>query len=275
MSEYCGNIAPEDWVRTSKNFTFDESELFGIKYIGSQAVGIITTTAVATAGILFEQGPTVASATATIGTNPGTAGLVDCSTSGVKTYAALARKVNAASDWEMWLIGALPADLMFSAASADFVVVADQECQDDGGYAVLCSNTVADYMSSALTFNGQSSEPHGSDSQVLHELLQVKVNLGSSGTYGTGVITLYSCDDIANTATAIMTLAKGSTAGVTSAYPTDSGIGEPIASVDTRRLVVKVTATAWTDNAADDLTIIGRSYAHGSAIRKGKMWSAY
>jgi len=141
------NIAPEDWIRTSKNFTFDESELFGVKYIGSSAVGILTVSATATSALTFEQGSTVGAAAGTTGDNPGTDGVVDCSTSGVKTYAALMRKVNNTTDWEMWLEGALPADLMFSAATSDFVTASDQQAQVDGGFKVLCNNTVADYES--------------------------------------------------------------------------------------------------------------------------------
>lgn len=268
------SIKPEEWVRRAVSVADNGTELFGVRYIGSEVVGIITTTSVATAGLQFEQGATVGAAAGTTGDNPGTDGAVDTSASGTLTFQALMRKINATTDWEAWLIAALPDDAPYSAATNDMAVVADQECQGADGYVVKADTSVSDYLSAALTENGPSNAPHNHDGQVLHELLQVKAIFGTAGT-ATVTLTCYKCDDIAGTSTELRTWTAPATAAAQKDYPTDSGIGEPQQSTDTNRLVVKMSSPTLADHATNKLEILGRSYAHGPGVRKDKTWSAY
>lgn len=267
------SIMPQDWIRKAWLITDDLTRLFGVKYVGSEVVGIVTTTSVASAGMKFEQGATVGAALGTTGNNPGTNGVVDTSTSGTKTYHALMRKINAESDWEAWLEAALPDDAPYSAATNNMAVVADQQAQGDDGYIILADNSVSDHISAALTFNGPSSGPHNHDANVLHELLQVKANYGTGGS--TITLKAYKCDDVSGTSSELRSWTAPSVAGTEVAYPTDAGIGEPQTSTDTRRLVVKMFAATIADGSDNSLEILGRSYAHGPGIRKSKLWSSY
>jgi len=273
MSGLFNTIQPQDWKRESKSFGTDQCELFRIRYKGSEVAAHYTNS---TTAFTFEQGASTAAAAVTTGTNPGTAGVVTPATPDA-TYHQLIRQINqeGAPDWEAWLEGALPDDLVHSAATLDADPLTDVDCTGANGGAVLLDNTVADYFCAGLTFNGPDTEPHNSDSQVLHELLQVRATLGSAGSVTGNTLVIHECDDIAGTSVAILTVTALGTAATERAYPTNDGIGEPIASVNTKRLVAKLTATGITDHASDNIYLLGRSYAFGPAVRKSKMISAY
>jgi hypothetical protein len=181
------------------------------------------------------------------------------------------RAINAANDWEAWLESALPDDAMHSAGSTDFISAADQDCKVAGGYYVLGDNSTSMYMSVGFTLNGPSSEPHGHDAQVLHELLQVKAAATSVDDVFPK-LKVYECDDVAGSSTEILEVTAPGTLIVERAYPTDAGIGEPIQSVDTKRLVVKMVAATLIDGASQRLSALGRSYIHGPGLRKSKLW---
>lgn len=270
MPDYA--IQPQDWVRTSPVVQDDETKLFGVKCIGTYTAGHVTVSASAVAAgtaMLFEQGTSTAAASVGQGANPGTdgeLGVVD------RDYHGMVRAINAANDWEAWLESALPGDAMHTLSTTHFVAAADQDCKVAGGYYVLLNNSLSHYMSANLSLNGPSSEPHGHDAQVLHELLQVKATLASvAGMAGT--VKVYECDDVAGSSAEILeVLPAPGTKNVERAYPTDAGIGEPIAAVNTRRLVVKMAATTLTDGSEQKVAIVGRSYIHGPGLRKSKLW---
>lgn len=275
MSGIFNQIRPEDWVRSSKNRLDDEAELFGVRCIGSEAVGILSTVAGATIGLKFEQGSTVGAATGTTGDNPGTDGVVDCSSAGdALTFFGLNRLVNAVADWEMWLIDALPGDALYTGNTSNWLVVSDQEAQGADGYTVKIDTSVALYNVAALTFNGPSTEPHAFDAGALHELLQVRTS------YHTPVVALscivYKVDDVLGTATAILTVNVPVSDATEVAFPdTNGAVGEPIVSTDAFRLVAKISGTTITAGANNKLFILGRSYRYGPGWRKNKLLSAY
>ena len=269
-------IQPQDWVRTSKTFIDNTAELLRIRNKGSQVAAHVSTASTpATNALLFEQGATTGAAAGTTGTNPGTNGSVAPGTAAANTFHALMRQINAegATDWEAWLVGALPDDTIFATVTNVWTVTADIDCTGSNGGAILVDSSVSEYLVAGLTFNGPDTDPHNSDSQVLHELLQVKATIGST-TAGTLTLRTFNCDDIAGTSSAILTI-DGVVADTERLFPTDAGIGEPIASVNTGRLVVKLAAVTWVDDSADSLFILGRSYIFGPAVRVSKMLSSF
>ena len=268
MPDYA--IQPQDWVRSSPVAQDDETKLFGVKCIGTYAAGIVTVSMVsgAATAMVFEQGTSTAAAATGTGANPGTAGVIDV---GLRDYHGLVRAINAANDWEAWLESALPDDGMTSGGSTHFVAAADQDCKVAGGYKVLADNSVSDYMAVGFSFNGPSSEPHGHDAQVLHELLQVKATLSSVAGMAAS-LKVYECDDVAGSSSEILEVTAPGTKEVERSYPTDAGIGEPIQATKTKRLVVKLAATTLTDGSSQKLSAIGRSYIYGPGLRKSKLW---
>ena len=266
MTQYA--IKPEDWVRTSPVVQDDETKLLGVKCIGTYAVGIVTVSSVggAVTAFVFEQGTGVAAASVGQGANPGTSGVLDIRG---RDYHAIVRAINAANDWEAWLESALPGDAAHTAGTTHFIAAADQNAKVAGGYIVLGDNSVSMWMGVGFTFNGPSSEPHGHDSQVLHELLQVKATLASIIS---PTLKVYECDDIAGSSTEILEVTAPGTKDTERTYPTDAGIGEPIQATKTRRLVVKVADATLTDGSSQKLSAVGRSYAYGPGLRKSKLW---
>lgn len=268
MPDYA--IQPQDWVRTSPVVQDDETKLIGIKCIGTYTAGIVTVSVTTLASALkFEQGTSTAAAATGTGANPGSAGVLGAAG---RDYHAMVRAINAANDWEAWLESALPDDAMHTGGSTHFIVAADQNAKVAGGYYVLSNNSFSHYMSVNLSLNGPSAEPHGHDAQVLHELLQVKATLASvAGMAGT--VKVYECDDVAGSSTEILEISPApGTLNVERAYPTDSGIGEPIAAVKTKRLVVKMAATTLTDGSSQKVAAVGRSYIYGPGLRKSRLW---
>ena len=265
-------IQPQDWVRTSPVVQDDETKLIGIKCIGTYTAGHVTVSGVGGAAsgtsFIFEQGTSTAAASVGQGANPGTTGVLSVVD---RDYHGMVRAINAANDWEAWLESALPGDGMHTAGSTHFVAAADQDCKVAGGYFVLLNNSLSHYMSVGFSLNGPSSEPHGHDAQVLHELLQVKATLTSVAGMAPS-LKVYACDDVAGSSSEILEVTAPGTKEVERSYPTDAGIGEPIQSVDTKRLVVKLAATTLTDGSAQRLSALGRSYTYGPGLRKSKLW---
>lgn len=265
-------IRPEEWIRKSVLCQSNTPQLMGIKYLGSEAVGIVTVSATAATALTFEQGATVGGAAVGTGTNPGTAGVVTVAS---KTMHQVVREiiVDGGGDWDAWLIGALPADVAYVSAASVFTAAADAECQVDGGYAVLADTSVYKAFVAALTFNKDSSQLHSHDSQVLHQLLQVRTKFYLSASNACKV---YACDDIAGTSTEIMTCNLAASIDTDKWTPLDGAVsGEPLISVDTGRLVVKLSAGTFVDDIENELFILGKSYAYGPAADANKLMSNY
>lgn len=265
MPDYA--IQPQDWVRTSPVVQDDETKLFGVKCVGTKVWGIVSTSATIASALKFEQGATSTLAAGTTGDNPGTNGVL--STIG-RDYHAMVRAINAANDWEAWLESALPADGMHTGGTSHYVVVADQDAKVAGGYVVLGDSSVSMYLAVGFTLNGPSSEPHGHDAQVLHELLQLKANIGS--TLASPTLKVYACDDVAGSSSEILEVTAPGSVNTERLYPTDSGIGEPIQSVKTKRLVVKLATGTLLQDVDNKLGALGRSYIYGPGLRKSKLW---
>ena len=263
------NIRPEDWVRRiTTNDGVDTPVGLGVKYIGSAASGIITLAAT-TGDMTFEHGVLSSEAVdATIGT----AGVLDLTT--YTTIQSLLRNINASPNWEAWAID-LPGDYLtnISAGNGIFTAagVVAAPAKVDGGltasFVVDTSLKTAEDFACGLTFNGQSSEPHGSDAQVLHEILKI-VALATFGGATDGVY-IYECDDVAGTKTEVAHLPL-----VTATITTFGTGDEPIYSSKGKRLVV-MAVDASGAITVPRIDIYSRSYAFGPAIRKSKLYSEY
>ncbi len=274
MPGYLG-IKPEDWVRKSLSFIGDTSIHLRIRQKKSAADGGEVAAHIIVNGtngdITFEQGATTGAANTVTGDNPqvgATAGVINLSDLVDNTYHALKIAINATEDWEAWLEGALPDDAVDASGTGNFIVQSDLDCTTAAGAAVLGDISQAKFTCAGMTFQGPKTKVHKHDGQVLHELLQTK---GKATYSGAGTYKAFSCDDVAGTSTEILDIGAGAT-GVESAYPTDSGINVPVASVKDGRLVVKLSAV--TTFTVADLFILGQSYAFGPGIRAANLESA-
>lgn len=267
------DVRPEDIVRTSVNVADNLTKLFGIMYKGSQAFGKAKATAAATQGLLFTQGATSTLADGDTGTNPGTSGILDCS---ALDFHGVVRNINEDGypDWEAWLIAARPNDPAYLSTVSAWGAASQSTWTSP--FEVKLDGSVMDYLAAALTFNNQRSARDHHDGGVLHELLQVKNTWGSVGTgVSSRACKVYECDDIANTSTEIYNVGVPATNATEKVDPSSGNIDEPIASVASKRLVVKMSASTIPDNTDNNLTIRGRSYKFGPSIDKNKLMSRY
>ncbi len=269
-------MKPEDWVRSSLNYSADQSVHLRIRQKktlakgGEAAAHIIVSGS--TGDITFEQGANTAAADTTTGDNPqvgATPGIINLSDLVSSTYHALQLAINATDDWECWLEGALPDDNPeASGGVGNFIVQSDLDCTTDAGAAVVGDDSKALFSGAQLSFWDSDVNPHRHDGQVLHELLQAKATFTFTGA---AQFRVFSCDDIAGTSTEILNIGAGAST-VEALLPTDAGIGEPIASTKSARLVVKFEAA--TTLTVSSLYINGRSYAFGPGIRAANLESA-
>jgi hypothetical protein len=268
---------PEDWKRFSTLAITDLGILLRIRQKNTAAMGgeVVAQISVAatTGDITFEQGASVAAAATTTGNNPqvgATPGVIDLSAVSPLTYQGLIAAINKTTDWEAWLVGALPDDSPeVSVGVGDLMTSTDVLCSTDAGGIVANDISQSLMEVAGLTFNGASIVPHNHDGNVLHELLEVK---GTFTYTGAATLKVFACNDVAGTSTEILNIVAAAST-VEKAYPGDAGRGEPIISAKARRIVVK--AAAATTLTASSLYINGRSYAFGPGPRKSKLESAY
>lgn len=264
----CYNIPPQDWVRQIVTRDgVDTNKVFGIRYIGSAASGIVTITAT-TNNFTFAHG--VLSSEAVDGT-VGTAGEMDLTD--FPSIITFLNEVNSSPNWEAWAVD-LPGDFLLNFGSNTGVFLesspwdAAVQAKVAGGIFPLfdTSKMVKEEFGAGITYNGPSSEPHGFDANVLHEILQIDANITLGDTDG---LYIYECNDVLGTKTEVahypLVTATATTFG--------NGI-EPLISAKGRRLVV-IVKDGTGAITSPILEIIVRSYAFGPGIRKSKLYSQY
>lgn len=264
------NVRPEDWIyKAYARVAVDTNVLLRIRYKGSQLAAHVSL-ATTTGDMTYEQGATTAAAAVGTGDNPGTSGVIDIS--GLTYLYELLNMINATDDWEAWPVDYPPDHAIeVSAGNAIFFGnLADQDCTGENGFAVLVDTSLmtAENFPVGVTWNGPSTNPHGSDSNVLHEVLQIVADVTFGGA--TGGIDVILCDDVLQTSEVLTNLP------LVTATATTFGTGDtPLFSNAEKggRLVFKAKDASGAITPAT-ITVYARSYAYGPAFRKSKMWSA-
>jgi len=220
--------------------------------------------AATTGDMTFEQGATTATASVSTGTNPGTAGVIDIS--GLTYLRELHRAINAAEDWEAWYVDYPPDHAIeVSAGNAIFLGnLADQDCTGASGFAMKVDTSLmtAENFPVGVTWNGPSTNPHCSDSNVLHEVTMLQANVTFAGA--TNGIDVILCDDVLGTTETIVNLP------LVSATATTWGDGNSVLYSNAEkggRLVFKAKDSSGAISSPN-ITITARSYAYGPAVRK-------
>lgn len=267
------NFNPQDWVRqVVRNEGIDTNKIFGIRYIGDEDSGLILIAAT-TNDITLTHGDLASEAAdATVGAT----GVLDLTT--YTTIALLLDEINSSANWEAWAVD-LPGPYLTNVSSGNgiFIVAspwdAAVQCKTTAGVFPLRDTslgTIEDF-GVGLTFNGPSSAPHGSDANVLHEVLKITALATFAGA--TDGVYVYECDDVAGTKKEIAHFA------LVSAADTTFGTGdEPLFATKGKRIVALI------QDASAELTAVGsssprieifsRSLAYGPAMRKIKMLSS-
>ena len=262
------NIRPEDWERSAVvRDGVNTSRALAIRYTGSQAAAHVSLAAT-TCDMTFEQGASTAAAAVGTGDNPGSSGVIDISA--LSTIKDVVDAINAAADWEAWLVD-IPGDrdCELSAGNGSFVTsLTDQDCTVAAGYMVLLDTSLetAEDFYAGVTYNGPSNTLHPHDHQALHEILQIK----ATATYGAGVetITVYACDDESNTKVAIYGPVIHSATTATDSIP-GTVISEPICGAKGKRISV-LLANDTGAHTVTKLEITRRSYKFGPSSRPSK-----
>lgn len=262
-------IRPEDWDRSAiSRVGVDKSEALRIRYIGSEVVGQVKTVTTSM-DLTFEQGATAGTAVVGTGDNPGTTGVIDLTT--FNTLFKVVQEINTTTDWEAWLED-VPGDYdpNLSAGNGLFAALSDVDCGGADGAAVLLDTSLhtAEDFYAGITYNGPSTDTHGTDHQTIHELLRIT----ALATYGAGIetVSIYECDDDDGTKTLIGgPFACGATT-VEKDIPSD--IGEPICATKGKRISV-LMANDTGAHTVTKLVLQRRSMIVGPAVRKSKLWS--
>jgi hypothetical protein len=261
------NIRPEDWVRKTYGYAaVDLAKLFGIRYIGAQASGLITIAAT-TNDITLSHGVLASEAA---DTTVGVAGVFDISGAAYSTIFEVITAINLSPNWEAWPIDFLPTTNMEYGAGTGIILaagIAAQQCKTAAGItiAVDTSLIVAEVMPVGITFCGPSSKPHNVDAQVCHEILSITSDINFSTT---PAIKVYEVDDLLGTATLIDT--KNPTDDTLTTW---SNYGEPLYQAIGKRLVVQAEDPAAFTDAS--LLVAARSYPFGPVVRKKNLLSEY
>lgn len=264
------HIRPEDWRHVSyQRIGVDTPEVMRIHYIGSQAAAHVTLAAT-NGDMTFEQGATTAAAAVGTGDNPGTAGVINISD--YSTIHDVILEINSAADWEAWHVDFIPDnDIEVTAGNAIYLTtLADQDCTPTNGFAVLVDTSLetAEYFPVGVTFNGPNTDPHGTDSNVLHHIVQIDALATFAGA--TDGIYIYACNDKAGTSEQI-----GHLALVSATLTSFELNGEPLFSNSAypgSRLVVQ-TVDASGAITSPDIRVAAQSLAFGPATRVDKMWA--
>lgn len=264
----------KEWIykRYARRLT-DTAVALNIRYKGGttgSAYGIISTAATTT-DITFEQGASVAAAAVGTGVNPGATGVIDLTSYTTLKMVEREININGADDWECWA-GDFPMDQLtnFSAGNGHFMVVADQECQGANGYALCIDSSIetAEIFPVAVSLAGPSTEPHGTDRMVRHEILKISATLTFAS--GNQYLQIYECDDEAGTKSLIDTLTVATTATAQTWGTGDT----PLYYTEGKRLVVMASNSA-TAITAPSIEVDARSKVIGSTIDRAKLMSRY
>lgn len=262
------HILPEDWFhKVWTNEGVDTPKVLGIRYKGDEASGLVTIAAT-TNDFTLSHGDLSSEA---VDTTVGSSGVLDLTT--YSTIALLLAEINSSPNWEAWAVD-LPGDYStnISAGNGIFSVAspwnaAVQAKVAAGVFPVVdTSLKTAQDFAVGVTFNGPSTNPHGSDANVLHEITRISANVTFVGA--TDGIYVYECNDILGTKTQVAHFA------LTSATATDIGPADfPILNTKGRRFVV-MAKDASGAITSPKIEVYARSYAFGSAVRKSKLLSS-
>lgn len=266
-------IKPEDWVRQIVTREgIDTVRVFGIKYVGAEASGLITIAAT-TNDMTLEHGDLSSEAA---DASVGATGVLDLTT--YTTVFLLLQEINSSDNWEAWPID-VPGDYLtnISAGNGIFIVAspwdAAVQCKVAAGVFPLRDTSLGtiENHSAGLTFQGPSLVPHNHDGQVLHEILKIDALATFAGA--TDGVYIYECDDINGTKTEVAHFA------LVTATATSYGTGdEPLISVKGKRFVVMIRdasgALTAVGTTSPKVEITSRSYAFGPGIRAKNLESA-
>jgi hypothetical protein len=256
-------IRPEDWTYAQYGYeAVDLPKVIGVKYVGDEESGTIETAA--TTGDITAKHGALSSEAAD--TTVGSSGVLDLTT--YTTVESIIRAFNLSDNWEAWAID-FPGDYLtnISAGNGIFPTTSATQCKVAAGVSLVMDTslkTAEDYPV-GITFNGPSTNFHGTDVGVLHQIIKINANVTFGGA--TDGLYIYSCDDRLGTKTQIWHRALVS-ATATEFYSN----GEPIISVDGSRIVV-MAKDASGAITSPSLLIEARSYAHTPVARKSKLWS--
>lgn len=266
---YC-NCDPADWIRSVEiRDGVDLSQALRIRYIGSELAAHVSSAATTT-DLTFEQGADTAAADVATGDNPGSSGVIDLTT--YNTLYKVVREINAAADWEAWLVD-VPGDYdpNLSAGNGLFVVAADVDCTGANGGGIFLDTslkTAEDYYV-GITQQGSSANVHPTDHGMLHEVLQIK----ATATYAAGAesLTVYACDDDLGTKEQIATYTCGATT-VLATHPSSGNLSEPLFNVKGKRISI-LMANDTGAHTAPKLEITRRSMIIHPSIRTSKKYA--
>lgn len=270
----CNYPAPQDWRRTTyRREGVDTPILLGIRYIGSEASGLVTVAAT-TGDLTFAHGDLSSEAVDT--TVIASTGIIDLTT--YDTLKKVLDCINKSSNWEAWPID-FPGDFSMNISAGNGVFtaagVAAAQAKSDAGltasFVVDTSLATAETHYCGVTWNASSITPHNCDANVLHEVTKFRALATFAGA--TDGVYVYECDDIAGTKTEV-----GHYPLVT-ATDTTFGTGDSVLlSTRGKRLVfmIKDASGALTavGTSSPCLEIFTQSLAFGPAVRKNKMWSS-
>lgn len=256
----------ENTVPQSIDFAGDDTNtLIGIRYIGAQASGVVTTTSTT---LTLKHGAAAAEAADT--NHPVitgvSAGVITLASLSPKKFFDLVNVINQFPNWEAWIISALPDD---NCDGGVILTETDKQCKTDAGYALKIDTSVALYSVAALTYNGPSVKVRPVDSGVLHRLQRIVVTHTYTGAYSNGI---YECDDVLGTSlkkSSIATPSSGTRTG--SPAETEALADGCLLQANGRRIVFKASAATTFANGLTHLD--GFSYAFGSSFRTSKQWS--
>ncbi|MDD5459029.1 MAG: hypothetical protein PHF37_06530 [Phycisphaerae bacterium] len=255
--------------RIDQHFDFgnDQSQLFGIEYVGDEVSGIIDIAA--TGDITFKHGDLGSQAADTdLKLDADGLGIIDISED-VTDYHSLIAKINTSDNWRAWPVGCLPDANPHTTTVGHFTEVTGGNCSADGGYIVKTDDSDSLYIVAGMTLQGPQNKLHATDHQVIHVLQRVI----AKSTYASGAssLTVYACDDRSGLSTAILTLTAGATT-VEVAYPAET---YPLSSdglkvLKGHRLVVALINSVAMGTVR--LAIEGYSLVAGPHVRPAKMY---
>ena len=260
---------PEEWIRTPVSRTaVDTSKVLGLRYIGSEASGLVTIAATTNDFTLEHGDLSSEAADATVGAT----GVLDLTT--YTTIQKLLVEINSSPNWEAVAID-LPGDYLtnISAGNGIFSVASpwDAAVQAKTGgmvYPVVdTSLKTAEDFAVGVTLNGPSSTPHNFDAQVLHEVLAIDADVTFAGA--TDGLYVYEADDLTGTKVEIAHYPLVSGAATTFG----NGI-EPLFSVKDKRIVI-MAKDASGAITAPSIIVTRRSLRYGPGMNKNKRRSAY
>ncbi len=278
MSDYIGDIPPQELIPFDVSFDDDEAILARLYYIGDEVAAHVTISAASGGSMLFEHGATTGAAAKDVDTNLDADGdgIINLDEAAeVTDYHSLQLRINSSDNWRIVLVGALPDAEAHTTTTGHLLAVTDGDCTAENGYAIKSDDSGAWYCNAGLTLQGKPTKLHNTDHQVLHRITRVAADTTFGS--GTSAIPIYACDDDDGTKELVKTLAAGATT-VGVAYPAATTPAvEILAQAIGKRLVAQVINSAAMVDATPvvKLAVSGYSYIFGPSVREGHQFVDY